>query len=173
MTEHDELTTRLAALEERVAQLEQPATTKVDPGRFWALTGLRERLADSDGQVLFTGATNLPTGEYYEWQQGAHTDQLLDADWTELATPFAALGHPVRMMLLQHILRGTRTVGELQELAGLGTTGQLYHHLKQLVAAGWLHAAGRGHYSVPGARVVPLLVVLSAVAPPSTKDNRG
>jgi hypothetical protein len=32
--------------------------------------------------------------------------------------------------------------------------------LRQLVSAGWLHAA-RGQYAVPGERVVPLLVILS------------
>ncbi len=45
---------------------------------------------------------------------------------------------------------------------GFGTSGQLYHHLRQLVAAGWLRTAGRGRYEVPPARVVPLLVVLAA-----------
>ena len=54
---------------------------------------------------------------------------------------------------------------ELQELDEVGTTGQPYHHLKQLVAASWLQTAGRGRYAVLGNRVVPLLVLLAATHP--------
>lgn len=175
MASEKDLAKRLAALERRVRRLESPADAGSSNGntadRFWALTGLRERLADSSGQVLFTGLTNLPSGEVYEWQQGASTDALLDLDWSQLSAPFAALGHPVRLELLRRVLHGHHAVGELQELVELSTTGQLYHHVKQLIAAGWLRAAGRGHYAVPGERVIPLLVFLSAFAPPSAKET--
>jgi hypothetical protein len=159
-----DLAERVAALEDRVAALEGRGQ---DPKKFWALQGLRERLPAETGGVLFTGAVPLPTGEYYEWQQGAKTEDLLAADWTELSGAFAALGHPVRLMLLKEILGGARSTAELQEHESLGTTGQLYHHLRQLVAAGWLRATGRGQYAVPGSRVVPLLVVLTAVGEPA------
>jgi hypothetical protein len=163
----ESLERRLAALEERVSRLEAEPQAPRDEV-FWALEGLRRRIT-GPGQVLFTGALNLPTGERYEWQQGAETDRLLEADWSEGAASLAALGHPVRLTLLGAALRGTRSAAELQEAAGLHTTGQLYHHLKQLTATGWLQAEGRGHYQVPAGRVVPLLVVMSAVVP---TDNR-
>ncbi|MCX4508639.1 hypothetical protein OG402_17600 [Streptomyces anulatus] len=54
---------------------------------------------------------------------------------------------------------------ELAALDEAGTTGQIYHHLRQLTGAGWLHAAGRGRYEIPPVRVVPLLVVLTAARP--------
>lgn len=44
----------------------------------------------------------------------------------------------------------------------IGYTGQLHHHLRQLVAAGWLQSAGRGRYRVPAQRVVPLLAIVAA-----------
>ncbi|TCO65526.1 ArsR/SmtB family transcription factor [Actinocrispum wychmicini] len=159
-----EVEERLAALEDRVAALE--GRKSVDPAKFWALTGLRERLPDSGG-VLFTGAVSLPTGEYYEWQQEAMAEDQFDRDWSDLSGVLAALGHPVRLLLLKEILKGARSTAELQEHESLGTTGQLYHHLRQLVAAGWLRAAGRGQYAVPGSRVVPLLVVLAAIQEPA------
>ncbi|MGW3567771.1 ArsR/SmtB family transcription factor [Streptomyces sp. NPDC000941] len=165
----ESLERRLAALEERVSRLEAEPQTQRDE-MFWALEGLRRRLT-GPGQVLFTGALNLPTGERYEWQQGAETDRLLEADWPEGAAPLAALGHPVRLTLLRAVLCGTRSAAELQEAAGLHTTGQLYHHLKQLTATGWLQAEGRGHYQVPAGKVVPLLVVLSAVVPTSNRTT--
>ncbi|WP_051715621.1 hypothetical protein [Streptomyces bikiniensis] len=46
-----------------------------------------------------------------------------------------------------------------------GTTGQIYHHLRQLTGAGRLHTSGRGRYEVPAARVVPLLMALTAARP--------
>lgn len=186
MATGDDLAARVAALEERVAQLEKPAATgsagntagdtagPPDPQPFWALEGLRRRLAESNasGAVLFTGVVNLPTGGHLVWQQGARADRLLERDWSDQSAPLAALGHPVRLTLLRHILNGEHTITELQRIADLGTSGQLYHHLKQLVATGWLHAAGRGRYEIPGGKVIPLLTVLTAVGPTSAQDGK-
>jgi len=60
------------------------------------------------------------------------------------------------------VLNGAATTAELAEDETLGTTGQLHHHLRALVAAGWLTSAGRGRWTIPGPRVVPLLVVVVA-----------
>lgn len=135
---------------------------------FWALEGLKGQLAElgaADGGVLYTGAVRLPTGQRYEWQTGSLTDQLLDEDWTAAADSFAALGHPVRLRLLREILGGRRTAADLAALDDIGTTGQIYHHLRQLTAAGWLETTGRGRHEVPAGRVVPLLVALSVARP--------
>jgi DNA-binding transcriptional ArsR family regulator len=165
-----ELEQRVADLERRLAVLEnaQHTAPRLGEGDFWALQGFKDQLAElkaADGGVLFTGAVRLPTGEQYEWQHGALTEGLLDGDWTEAAESFAALGHPVRLRLLREILGGRRTAAELAELEEVGTTGQIYHHLRQLTGAGWLHTTGRGRYEVPAGRVVPLLVALSAARP--------
>ncbi|MER6916807.1 ArsR family transcriptional regulator [Streptomyces sp. NPDC000594] len=167
-----ELEERVAALERRIAALEGRRTDTPEPvgGDFWALEAFKERLTDTgpageDGGVVFTGAVRLPTDERYEWQYGALTGEVLDQDWTEAADSFAALGYPVRLRLLREILGGRSSAAELAELDGLGTTGQIYHHLRLLTGTGWLQAAGRGRYQVPPARVVPLLVVLTAARP--------
>ena len=60
-------------------------------------------------------------------------------------------------------MHGRDTVAALAELDGLGTTGQIYHHLRQLTAEGWLHTKARGQHAVPAERVVPLLTILTAV----------
>ena len=57
---------------------------------------------------------------------------------------------------------GRRTAAELAGVDGVGTSGQIYHHLRQLAAVGWLHTAGQGRFEVPAARVVPLLVALAS-----------
>ncbi|MQA16732.1 MAG: helix-turn-helix domain-containing protein [Pseudonocardiaceae bacterium] len=157
---------RVEQLEDRVAALEgDRERSDTEPGTgttFWALEGLKSRTEDP-GAVLFTGAVTLPTGEHWEWQEGRLATAVLEDDWTEGAAMLSALAHPVRLLLLREILHGTRTVAELSTHESLGTTGQLYHHLRQLVSAGWLRATARGHYAVPGERVIPLLIVLAAV----------
>ncbi|WP_284501746.1 helix-turn-helix domain-containing protein [Actinotalea sp. C106] len=165
-----DLTARLADLEARVAALEAPSqpediATPPDPDpTFWALNGLRERLPDPGG-VLLTGEVVLPSGARYAWQEGSTTEGLLEEDWTLRAPRLDALAHPVRLTVLQEVLRGNGATAGLAALESLGTPGQLHHHLRPLVAAGWLRSAGRGRYEVPEARVVPLLVVLTAAAP--------
>lgn len=160
----------MAALEGKDPACSHPASSATPLGAadtFWALEGLHERaLPDSLGTVLFTGLVELPTGEHYEWQQAHLVDELagrdVDHDWTVAAATLAALGHPVRLALLHAVLHGTRTAADLTGLDGVGTTGQIYHHLRLLTGAGWLRAAARGHYAVPPERVVPLLAVLAA-----------
>ncbi|MEU6448464.1 helix-turn-helix domain-containing protein [Streptomyces sp. NPDC046979] len=163
----EQLEQRVADLERRLAALEEAGERPAPgpgEGDFWALEGLKEQLTElgaADGGVLFTGSVRLPTGEQYGWQHGALTDGLMDADWAESAEVFAALGHPVRLRLLREVIGGRCTAAELAELDGVGTTGQIYHHLRQLTGAGWLHTTGRGRHEVPPGRVVPLLVALS------------
>ncbi|MEV5600562.1 helix-turn-helix domain-containing protein [Streptomyces sp. NPDC052299] len=166
-----DLEERVTALERRLAALVEataPAAPPVAEGDFWALDALKERhpvTADADGAVLFTGAVRVPTGHRYEWQYGLLTEAVLGDDWPEAAASFAALGHPVRLTLLREVLGGLRTAAELAALDGVGTTGQVYHHLRQLTAAGWLHSPERGRYEIPAGRVVPLLVMLTAARP--------
>jgi hypothetical protein len=132
-----------------------------DADAFWALRGLQARVGEP-GAVVFAGSVHLPGGARVEWQEGRLAGQLLDDDWSQSAAGLTALAHPVRLLLLREILLGARTVAALGELPSLGTSGQLYHHLRQLVAAGWLRSSARGQYAVPAERVVPLLTVLAA-----------
>lgn len=160
---------RLQALEERVAALEERLTASPPEGNpatddvFWALNGIRERYP-APGAVLFAGTASTPGGERYEYQYGLETSHLLDADWAPFADSLAALGNPVRLAILRAVLGGTETVAGLAEELGAGTAGQIYHHVNQLSAQGWLAAHARSRYRVPGARVIPLLAILTAAA---------
>jgi DNA-binding transcriptional ArsR family regulator len=150
----DVLEKRIAALEARVAD----GADLRETDEFWALREL-ERRAEGRSHVLFTGSLTLPTGAHHEWQETVEVSSLLAADPTRAVAVLSALAHPVRLQLLHRVLHGGRTVAELSE--GLGTSGQLYHHLRQLVAEGWLATSGRGVYDVPSARVVPLVTLLA------------
>ena len=129
-----------------------------DPG-LWLLRELKAHYPTD--AVIFGGTATAPSGPL-AWQWGAPTDQVREQDWEPAAGVLAALSHPVRLRLLQHVLNGSATTAELAEDDSLGTTGQLHHHLRALVAAGWLTSTGRGRWSIPGPRVIPLLVVILA-----------
>lgn len=159
---------RFAALEKRVTELEahtetsgalQPLSPDLDNDPLWALIGLRARAAEP-GAVMLVGHVLLPDGRTAQWQQAKTTDELLDSDWTRSAATLAALGQPVRVRLLQQVLTGTSTANELTRLDGVGTSGQVYHHLRELISTGWLTAVGGGRHEVPVARVVPLLALI-------------
>jgi hypothetical protein len=166
----DQVLERVADLERRVDALEArdgrpdrwgEGAGVSDADRFWALSALRERIG-SGSAVLFTGSVNLPGDRSYVWQQGVDAGELLQTDWDQAAGALAALGHPIRLKLLREILNGASTTSEIAATEGVGTTGQLYHHLRELVAAGWLTSRARGRYEVPAGRVVALLVTIAA-----------
>lgn len=155
------LSERVLALEDAGPAAKEQPPTPLDGDALWALTSLQSRLADhpttADGAVMLVGSLTLPTGDPVAWQQGAGTTGQLETDWSDHAATFAALGHPVRIELLRSILSGVHATADLAETGQLGTTGQLHHHLRQLVAAGWVRQSGRGTYEVPAARIVPLM----------------
>ncbi|MEU3554351.1 ArsR/SmtB family transcription factor [Streptomyces fragilis] len=155
---------RLSALE---AMLEtgsrDPGPDEVPTDAYRALPQLREHLQEAaHGGVLFAGSVSGPDGKFVEWERSDATDAVLGSDWSEAAYALGALGHPVRLRLIQALAGGRTAVAELSELEGLGTTGQIYHHLRQLVSAGWLETEERGRYRIPPTRLVPLLVMITA-----------
>lgn len=159
----DSLAERVAALEAAVADLQGTRSATFPPPEvddpFWLVREIRTR--HPEGAVTFGGTATVGDGEV-EWQWGELSDNVRDRDWGASAAIFDALSHPVRLRLLQQVLNGTTTTAELAEDAAMGTTGQLHHHLRALVAAGWLQSTGRAHWAVAPQRVIPLLVVISA-----------
>jgi DNA-binding transcriptional ArsR family regulator len=151
---------RLKAIEERLAALEGPAPAPRKE-KLWALSYL-EKHAPEGGATIYAGTVDNDTLGHYRWQMSLSTEKLMQHSWSEASDTLAALAHPVRLELLKMILQGKRTSHELQALEGLGTTGQLYHHLKELQSAGWLKAQSRGTYRVVAERVIPLLAIVLA-----------
>ncbi|MBR8742604.1 helix-turn-helix transcriptional regulator [Nocardiopsis sp. MG754419] len=158
---------RLADLEARIAELEQrsehvprPSAATPGDGALWVLEGIRQQ-GSPGGSVVYAGHLDGEEGPV-EWQYGLGAEDLTGLDWAELATTLDALGNPVRLSILRAVWSGVSTVAELKEQEGFGTTGQIYHHVNLLAAAGWLTTRRRGHYVVPIDRRVPLLVILAA-----------
>ncbi|MEZ5085605.1 MAG: hypothetical protein R2722_04935 [Tessaracoccus sp.] len=171
--DESELSDRLRVVEEAVADLqkklsagsktdktEQKAPSSVaEDDVFWYLRQLEQR---DPGCVLMMGSVEVPDAGPVRWQYGQEAQALLQRDWTALSLTIDALAHPARLALVQLVLSGVHATSELRQHESMGTTGQLHHHLRQLVAAGWLISTMRGHYEVPPARVVPLLILIMA-----------
>jgi DNA-binding transcriptional ArsR family regulator len=169
-----DLVTRVSELERRVALLENgpglahPGTAILDTDRFWALAKLAERTGPEferdgvAGSLLYAGRTTTPGGGDLIWQAEHPLPGVLADGWEDAATVLGALGNPVRLEIVRRILLGGETVQELQEIPGLGTSGQLYHHLRDLQAAGLVTQRRRGRYGVPPDKVVPALVIIAA-----------
>lgn len=160
---------RLAELERKVAGLETDSPSSAadratprptDDDTFWALNGLIDRSGD-DGGVVYTGHTTPPGAESpVSWQMSLGSAAIEDLSFAEAAPALAALGHPVRLELLQVIYEGTTTVAQLGDDDRFGTTGQIYHHIHALAGAGWLENSRRGHWRVPGQKIIPLLTLI-------------
>ena len=157
---------RVEALEQALAGLTPPSAHPVsgkseDDHALWLLQELRDRYPTAT--VIFGGTVDTAEGPV-AWQWGLPTAQVSEQDWESAAGVLDALSHPIRLRLLQRVLNGTATTAELAGDESLGTTGQLHHHLRALVAAGWLTSTGRGRWSIPAPRVIPLLVVVVAAS---------
>lgn len=153
---------RLEEIEQRLDALERgPPIQKSVPGDepLWALRQLQAQGFDG---VLFAGQLDAPGVGRVAWQYGLSARTLLTQDWDAASPVLAALGHPARLRLLRAVLGGQIRNADLSGLEGVGSTGQLYHHLRELVAAGWLKPAGRGSHRLPPERTVPLLIILAA-----------
>lgn len=147
-----DLVQRLAELEQRVAALEGDARQALpspdgDGGAF----GYGGQVAVGDGQV--------------SWRIDVTPERALSLPDRPRIEVLSALAHPARVEIVRALLaRGGRPATALQEAAGLGSTGQLYHHLKALTAAGVVEQDKRGSYRLRPAAVVPVLVLLTAAS---------
>lgn len=175
-----DLERRIGQLEERVAALEaRPAPAAV--ASLDLLDGFRARVADerakSDhpetaGTVGYLGAVSIGEREYlYAKEHRVH--DLVGTDWTAAATTLGSLGSPARLALLAALLAGARTRAELQQASGDTSTGHLYHHLRDLQAAGLLHQPRRGEYELAANALVPLLAVVAAALDLAGSSNNG
>lgn len=113
-----------------------------------------------DGVVTFGGAVDTGIGHYeYEWSRPTHW--VTDSPCEDEISRLSALAHPQRGEILRRLLGAPATVAELVSGDIVSSTGTAYHHLGALQAAGWV-TKHDGGYAIPPARVIPLLVIITA-----------
>ncbi|MEU3623960.1 transcriptional regulator [Amycolatopsis coloradensis] len=144
-----ELADRIAALEERVAALEEQSLASPPSGPA-GLVGYRGELTDP---VELRWAINVTPGPMLALDDGPRVEVL------------AALSSAARVALVRTLAeKGVQSAPALQEAAGLGSPGQLYHHLKALTGAGIVEQDKRGSYRLRPTATIPVLVLLTAAS---------
>lgn len=88
--------------------------------------------------------------------------EALEADPAVVARLFAALGSPFRVLLLRALLAGPKTSQQLQAELDVGAVGQLYHHLKELLAAGLIVQRKRSLYAIRPEKAMFICLVFAA-----------
>lgn len=121
--------------------------------------------SDELGRLFYSGQYRGEQASYRWEPQDKQVSQLLQLDSDKLAKVLGALAHKQRLDILRLVLQEPLTGPELVERLNMGTTGQLYHHMKALVGADLLVQEERGGtYAIPGHRVLPLLLLLAAAS---------
>ncbi|TVX94682.1 ArsR family transcriptional regulator [Paenibacillus agilis] len=123
-----------------------------------------ENFSESAGHVYYAGQYQA-NGQLLRWEpKDKQLEQLLQISTEKSSKILAALGSKPRLDIIIAILNESLTGAEIVEKLNMGTTGQLYHHLKALNGANLIEQDKSGRYTVPDHRKLPLLLLLSAAA---------
>lgn len=83
----------------------------------------------------------------------------------KIAQILAVLGSEVRLAILRLVLEAPKTAAEVTAELSLRTTGQAYHHLKELERAGYVELrGGRYHFNLEVGQVYLAALALAADA---------
>ena len=129
------------------------------------------RLTDREnrtGSVTYLGVFTSG-GRQSNWIQHAiNTDDLLSLiENKSAAATLQGIGNTDRLTLLLALLRAPMTVAAMVEKCGFNTTGQVYHHLKPLIAADLVfevEQSERGVYAVKPHRVQGIIMLLAGIS---------
>ena len=120
------------------------------------------------GSVTYLGVFTS-AGRQSNWiQNEVNVDDLLSLiENKSAATVLQCIGNNDRLSLLLALLRTPMTVAAMVEKCGFNTTGQVYHHLKPLIAADLVYEveqAERGVYAVKFYRVQGIIMLLAGIS---------
>jgi len=121
------------------------------------------------GAVTYMGVFTSG-GRQSNWiRNGIGTDSLLAlVDSKSAGTVLQSIGNSDKLALLVALLREPMTVAQMVEKCGFNTTGQVYHHLRPLIAADIVEEVKegneRGVYAVKYHRVQGIIMLLAGIA---------
>ncbi len=164
----DRIQAAVEALAERVTRLEQArspagASAVTDGSLVQRMLDELWRGPDGDaaaGSIVYAGAGPWADGTV-AWQIGRRWADIGEAGADAIASLFGALANPHRIRILRELVTGPVTTSELGERLDQPSSGQLFHHLKELLAAGVIYQPERGTYAIRREDVIPILAALS------------
>ena len=155
---------------ERVGHIEKMRQMHPDP----AIMTLMDRMENACGEDGSTGRVTYlgvfgSGGRQSSWiKNDLCTDELLKlVEDSTAERVLACIGSNERLRLLLAILRKPRTVAQLVGECGFSSTGQVYHHLKPLIAANLVSEdaqnEGKGVYVIVPHRVQGIIMLLAGI----------
>jgi DNA-binding transcriptional ArsR family regulator len=127
---------------------------------------------NGQGSLAFGGAVELG-GKRYRVQRSEAVGSVLRSDPDATARIFSAFGNPHRILMLRALCDGPKTGQQLDDSAGISSTGQLYHHLKELLAVGLVTQPARSLYELRPRTVIAVCVALLIAADLSSRTDYG
>lgn len=136
---------------------------------------LLDSVENKAGRLGLTGAITYlgvytSGGRQSTWiRKDVNTDELLRLIEDRSAERvLACIGNNDRLNLLLALLRRPMTVAQLVEECGYNSTGQVYHHIKPLIAANLVaedeHGDVKGRYIVVPHRVQGIIMLLAGIS---------
>jgi hypothetical protein len=145
----------LADLRERLERLERLVLVPHqgdDLDRLAQMVSERAGRMDAEtrqriGQIEIYAHLRLP-GQTHRIVDDFRFEDLLATSAEMLAYGISGLAHPARIAICKALLDGPKETSALLELAGLNTTGQLYHHLQAMAEIGLVERRGRNLWAI-------------------------
>jgi DNA-binding transcriptional ArsR family regulator len=136
-----------------------------------AIAALAECGADVVGHF---GAAKVE-GRHQWWWSIRYDDsvaKLGDNPDYKVAQILSVLGSEVRLAILRTLLAAPKSAAEIITSVGLKTTGQAYHHLRELERAGYIEqrSGGRYHFDMDRGKVYLTSLALAADAGAEDSD---
>lgn len=155
-----------ARKEERKAVIKEVA--KVIPEDFVEsiLRVLEAKLGDKPegGLILISGIERKGGRTVDSFLSAIDLEDAIKCLPSKIARLMGSFSSENRVRIMQSLLKGIKTSSELSKETGL-EGGQLYHHLKELMMAGYVQAVERGKYALTsnGCIVIRTIACLASI----------
>ena len=115
----------------------------------YILKALEKALEEKpDTGLVFVGGIERKDGKIVDsFFSGIELKDVIECPPKKVVKVIAPLSNENRIRILQELLKNTKTSSELSSILGL-EGGQLYHHLKELMLAGYIETIERGKYAL-------------------------
>jgi DNA gyrase subunit B len=156
---------------ERAGHIYKVRTVDADDDLIRVLDRLEDSCGESggSGRVAYAGVFSSG-GRQSTWvRDDVDADKLLSLiEHGEADKVLRCIGSNDRLRVLLGLLRKPMTVTQLVDECGYNSTGQVYHHLKPLIAADLVvedtRGEGRGVYAVQPHRVQGIIMLLAGIS---------
>lgn len=154
----------------KVGHVEKMPNMHPDPSLMTILDRMENSCGENGntGRITYLGVFASGQRQSTWIKNDVNTDELLPLIENRTAEKvLSCIGNNDRLNILLALLKKPMTVAQIIDACGYNSTGQVYHHLKPLIAADLIYEdveyAGKGVYAVRPHRVQGIIMLLAAV----------